>query len=124
MGYEDDIIRELYFTVYDASTGRLLPVLDTERVDVHRLPPTRQDFQQLEPSETVAVAVDLAHWYAFKNAGSYRIVFSYDNQFDGQEFGFQAFTGRVVSDSIEITLNSNAICIRCKCHYFVVPYSE
>jgi hypothetical protein len=101
MGYEDDLIRELYFTVFDASSGQVLPVPDTARVDAHRLPPTRDDFRQLEPGGEVVVNTDLAFWYPFERPGPYRVVVSYENRDDGQAFGLRAFTGRVDADPIE-----------------------
>lgn len=104
MGYENGMFRELYCTIYDDVTGDLIPVSDSERVDVHRLYPKREDFRQLEPAEQVSVTVDVAFWHPIKRAGCYRFVFSYDNQYDGSEFGFRAFTGIIQAEPVVVTI--------------------
>jgi hypothetical protein len=103
-GYEDGMFRELYFTVIDASTGATLPVPETARVDAHRLPPTRDDFRELAAGEEVTTSVDLAFWYPFQTPGAYRIVFTYENDDDGQAFGLDAFTGATSAEPLEITI--------------------
>lgn len=104
MGYEDSLIRELFCTIRDESTGRPLPVSEDERVDAHRLPPTRKDFEQLRPGEEVTAVVNLATWHPFRQPGVYRVELIYENQFDGHEFGLQAFTGAVRAEPVTIKL--------------------
>jgi len=105
VGYEDSMVREIFFTVYDASTGRVIPAPEDERVDAHRLPPSRGDFQQLGPGDAADVVVDLSYWYRFKLAGNYQIIFTYDNHYDGGEFGVKAFKGKVTSNPVDVTLD-------------------
>jgi hypothetical protein len=103
VGYEDGLFRELYFSVIDASTGQVLPVPDTARVDVHRMPPVREDFRELAPGEEISAAVDLAFWYPFQQ-GDYRVVFTYENEDAGQAFGIDAFTGTITAEPLELTI--------------------
>jgi hypothetical protein len=104
VGYEDGLFRELHFTVFDASSGDILPVPDTARVDVHRLPPTRDDFRELAPGGEVETSVDLAFWYPFQRSGDYRVVLTYENEDDGHAFGIDAFTGIIQADPLEIAI--------------------
>jgi hypothetical protein len=104
VGYEDGLSRELFFTVIDASSGRVLPVPDTARVDVHRMPPARTDFRELAPGEAVGATVDLAFWYPFQRPGDYRVVVTYENDDDGRRFGLDAFTGAVAADPLELAV--------------------
>lgn len=98
VGYEDGLVREIYFTVCDEA-GNALPVPDDARVDVHRMPPSMDDFTQLEPGAAVSATVDLAMWYPFR-PGRYRVTISYENIWDGREFGIDAFTGHVSADPL------------------------
>jgi hypothetical protein len=104
VGYQDGMFREVYFTVFDAASGQILPVPDTARVDAHRLPPARDDFRELAPGEEVRNSIDLAYWYPFQRPASYRIVMTYENDDAGQAFGLTAFTGAVSAEPIEITV--------------------
>ncbi len=106
VGYEDGFARELFFRVYDASTGNIIPPPENERVDAHRMPPTQEDFVPLGPGEACDAGVDVYFWHRFTHSGSYRIVFTYDNQYDGHEFGLRAFAGSIESNSLLITLES------------------
>ena len=103
VGYEDGLMREIYFTVYDAD-DTLLPVPDEARVDAHRMPPQREDFARLDGGAAVAVSVDVALWYPFRKAGLYRIIFIYENRWDGRGFGVEAFTGKVSAAPLFITI--------------------
>jgi hypothetical protein len=103
LGYEDGIEREVYFTVLDEA-GNVLPVPDDARVDVHRMPLQRDDFQLLSPGDGVATDVNLSLWYPFTKAGRYRVVLDYDNTADGKPFGIDAFTGRVTANPLTIEI--------------------
>jgi hypothetical protein len=103
VGYEDSPVRELYFTVYTAD-GQVLPVPDESRTDVHRMPPRKDDFRHLEPRQSIATVVDLSMWYPFPGAGRYRIVFIYENIWDGKQFGVDAWTGRVSSEPVSLVV--------------------
>jgi hypothetical protein len=103
MGYEDGLVRELYFTVYDAE-GTLLPVPDGARVDVHRLPPRRQDFMELAAGGAVETTVDASFWYPFPHSGRFSIVFTYENRWAGHEFGVEAFTGTVSAPALSVAV--------------------
>jgi hypothetical protein len=103
VGYEDNPVRELYFTVYTAD-GQVLPVPDEARTDVHRMPPRKDDFRYLEPGQSIATVVDLSIWYPFPGAGRYRIVFTYENVWDGKQFGVDAWTGRVSSEPVSLVV--------------------
>jgi hypothetical protein len=103
VGYEDSPVRELYFTVYTAE-GQVLPVPDEARTDVHRMPPRKDDFRYLEPGQSIATVVDLSMWYPFTGAGRHRIVFTYENIWDGKQFGVDALTGRVSSESVSLVV--------------------
>ena len=104
VGYEDSSIRELFFTVYDSFTREIIPAPETERVDVHRMPPARVDFDLLAPGASVGVAVDLSYWHRFGENGHYEIVFTYQNEYDGHEFELKAFTVELVSNPLTITV--------------------
>ena len=106
VGYEDGFTRELFFCIYDASTGNIIPAPENERVDAHRLPPTREDFRLLGSGEACDTVIDVYFWHRFARSGSYRIVFTYDNQYDGHEFGLRAFTGSIESNPLLITIES------------------
>jgi hypothetical protein len=94
VGYEDGFERELYFEVFDES-GTLVPAPENARVDVHRMPPTRDDFTQLDPGGMAEATVQVSFWQPFKASGAFQIVFTYENLQDGSEFGMRAFTGIV-----------------------------
>jgi hypothetical protein len=102
-GYQDGLYREVFFTVRD-SAGRVLPVPDSARVDAHRLPPGRGDFQLLEPGESVTGELDLALWYPFAQPGDYLVELHYENSDDGAAFGLAAFTGRVDADAFRLRI--------------------
>jgi len=102
-GYEDNVEREVYFTVFSAE-GAVLPVPEEARVDVHRMPPVRADFAQLNPAASIEATLDAAMWYPFRQAGKYRIVFTYENLRDGKEFGLDAFRGKVSADPLSIVI--------------------
>lgn len=104
VAYQDSLIRELYFSVYDAKLKLMLSVPDDMLVDVDRRLPKKSDFQMLNPGEFVAVESDLTHWFPFDQKGIYRIVFTYDNEFDGGEFGLSAFVGKIDSNPIDIVI--------------------
>lgn len=103
VGYEDSLERELFFSVY-ATDGTVLPVPDEVRADVHRLPPQVDDFELLSPGASVSTVVDVAMWQPLRETGRYRIVFTYENHWDGSAFGFDAVTGRLTSPGVTITL--------------------
>ncbi|HJQ02614.1 MAG TPA: hypothetical protein VJ851_13525 [Jatrophihabitans sp.] len=103
VGYQDGLYREVYFTVRD-SAGQVLPVPDSSRVDAHRLPPGKDDFQLLEPGESVTGELDLALWYPFVQPGDYLVELHYQNSDDGAAFGLAAFTGRVDADALRLRL--------------------
>ena len=103
VGYEDNIEREIYFTV-SAENGAVLPVPDEERVDVHRTALERRDFAPLDPDAAIETTLNIAAWYPFRKAGLYRIVFTYENRRDGKEFGVEAFCGIVNSDPLSIDI--------------------
>jgi len=102
-GYRTGFNREIFFDVYDSSTGELIPAPENERVDVHRMPPSRVDFQTLAPGDSVESVLDAHFWHRFSQPGTYRIVFTYENTHDGREFGLEPFTGSIVSDPHVIT---------------------
>lgn len=103
VGYEDGLVREIYFTVY-AADGTLLPVPDDARVDVHRMPPQRKDFERLDAGARIEATVSAARWYRFGQPGQYRIVFTYENRWDGKEFGIEAFTGKISAPALSIVV--------------------
>jgi hypothetical protein len=102
-GYEDSVEREIYFTVFSAD-GAVIPVPDEARVDVHRMPPVRADFSPLDPAASIDATLDAAMWYPFRQAGKYRIVFTYENRRDGNEFGIGALLGKVSADPLSIVI--------------------
>jgi len=103
VGYEDSVVRELYFTVYTAD-GQVLPVPNEARTDVHRMPPRKDDFRYLEPGQTLATEVDVTMWYPCSRTGRYSIVFTYENTWDGKQFGIDAWTGRVSSEPVSLVV--------------------
>jgi hypothetical protein len=105
VGYPDGLYREIFCTVRD-DTGRVRPVADGARVDAHRLPPGRLDFQLLAPQQAVTGELDLALWYPFEQPGRYSVEFHYQNSDDGAAFGFDAFTGRIDSDVLQLQITA------------------
>jgi hypothetical protein len=103
VGYEDSLVREIYFTVY-AADGTPLPVPNDARADAHRMPPQREDFALLESGAAATAVVDVALWYPFREGGLYRIVFTYENRWDGGEFGVEAVTGKVSAVPLSLTM--------------------
>ena len=103
VGYADSLVREIYFAVY-APDGTLLPEPDETKVDVHRMPPEKENFALLGPGEAVATFVDLALWYHFREVGRHQIVFTYENHWDGRKFGVEAFTGKAVAPPLSVTI--------------------
>lgn len=103
VAYEDSVVRELYFTVSTAD-GQVLPVPNEARTDVHRMPPRKDDFRYLGPGQTLATVVDVTMWYPFPWAGRFSIVFTYENIWDGKQFGIDAWTGRVSSDPVSLVI--------------------
>ncbi len=101
VGYPDGLYREIFFTVRD-ETGQVLPVPDAARVDAHRLPPSRRDFEPLDPRQAATGDLDLGMWYPFEQPGSFFVQFHYENSDDGSGFGLDAFTGRIDSDRLRL----------------------
>lgn len=105
VGYQDGLCREIFFTVRDAA-GRELPVPDDRRVDAHRLPPGRDDFQLVEPAESVTGEVDLALWYPFEQPADYLVELHYENSDAGTAFGLAAFTGRIDAEVLRLHITA------------------
>jgi hypothetical protein len=106
VGYPDGINRELYFRVFESHTGREILVPDTERVDVHRMPPKQEDFVVLSPRSATSTRVDVSVWCALKVPARYELVCVYDNDDDGAEFGVAAFVGTIESNRWPLVLQA------------------
>lgn len=104
VGYADNPVRELYFTVFSVE-GEALPVPDNARADVHRLPPQADDFRTLGPGQAVTAAVELTLWYPFPRPGRYTVVFTYENSWDGAAFGLSAWVGSVDAEPVLLVVD-------------------
>ena len=103
MGYEDGLERELYMRV-QTPDGRVLPVPDTERIDIHRLQPRLEDFRLLAPGERIGTTVNAATWYPFRQPGQFQMIFTYENRARGKHFNLEAFVGRVSATPLSVEL--------------------
>ena len=66
-----------------------------------------RDFVVLQPGESAEKELDLADYYAVKEAGSYTISGTYKNDHDWSKDGLTAWKGRVHSPAIELLIEPN-----------------
>ncbi len=105
VGYPDDAMREIYVTVRDAG-GAEVKTPDLERVDAHRSPPSRADFVELAPRQSIHASVDVTLWFPARLPGRYTVAVSYTNDDAGDAFGLRAFLGTVHAAPLDLTLTA------------------
>lgn len=66
---------------------------------------TPDDFVELSPGEQWQQEIVLSMYFDFSRSGLYQIVAKYHNDYDGHQFGLDAWTGELCSPPVEVLID-------------------